>query len=444
MQEIELRTGAWYDDRPIKLTFPNEWDVAAYWPETPRPLTDDEIAARIASPIGQGPLRDLAIGKSRPVIVVDDLSRPTPVYRIMPLLLEELEAAGIERGSVRVLVAAGTHTAEYNEALTNKLGQETFDSCQVLLHDDRKRVKLVGRTSFNTPVYVNPELVDADLIVGVGGVYPQHSTGFGGGGKLALGVLGRKSIKHLHFGHPAVGGNYNIDNDFRRDVTEIAQMIGLRTIYTVHINAHMQIVNIMAGDYTVYYDDAARFSKEMYRAPAPDDADVVIANGYPSDVSYTFMRKANKPILCAPPAATRIMIGSNHGGLGHHGLYPQGRSARRLEYKELWDRVSIMEPKVIAKKIFKNLFARKKKKTTTNEAVQASPPVNSTLWVYTPPGGCIDLPPMNGVKVVDDWNRVLEVIRKDHDKDRIRVRIYPCASLQCILEPTTAASYAGE
>ncbi|UCE24403.1 MAG: DUF2088 domain-containing protein, partial [Candidatus Zixiibacteriota bacterium] len=217
MQEIELRTGAWYNDRPIKLTFPNEWDVAAYWPETPKALTDDEIAVRLASPVGQSPLRDLANGRKRPVIVVDDLSRPTPVYRIIPLLLEELEAAGIERGSVRVLVAAGTHGADFNQALTNKLGKETFDSCKVLLHSDRKRVKLVGRTSFNTPVYVNPELVDADLIVGVGGVYPQHSTGFGGGGKLALGVLGRKSIKHLHFGHPAVGGNYNIENDFRRD-----------------------------------------------------------------------------------------------------------------------------------------------------------------------------------------------------------------------------------
>ena len=106
-------------------------------------------------------------------------------------------------------------------------------------------------------------------MIGIGGVYPQHTVGFGGGSKLALGVLGRKSIMHLHYGHASVGGTYNINNDFRRDVTEIAQMIGLNTVYTLHVNAHLELVNLMCGDHFSYYPHAARFSRERYRALPP-------------------------------------------------------------------------------------------------------------------------------------------------------------------------------
>jgi len=433
MQRVELRTGVWYNDRQTTLTFPDEWDVAAYWPETPPALTDAQIAEGLASPVGQPSLAELAAGKKKPLIIVDDLTRPTPVHKILPHLLRALEDAGHDVAAVRVLVATGTHGKQDADALANKLGRDIFDRCKVILHNDRGRTTFWGKTSFGTPVYVNPQVKDSDLVIGIGGVYPQHSTGFGGGGKLALGVLGRRTIKHLHFGHAAVGGNYNIDNDFRRNVTEIAQMIGLHTIVTVHVDAGLEVVKIVSGDYTRYYTEAAKFSREIYNAPTPDDADVVIANGYPSDISYTFMRKGNKPILAAPPGATRIMIGSNHGGLGHHGLYPQGRNPRWTAYKELWDRVSIMEPGVIARKIIKNLVPRRRKSSAAASPA-ASPPVhNATMWIYVPSGGCVDLPEMSGVGLIDDWNKVLERIRADHGgKDRIKVRIYPCASLQCL------------
>jgi nickel-dependent lactate racemase len=374
----------------------------------------------------------MAAGKKKPVLVVDDATRPTPVAKIAPFILEEFEAAGVNPTQIRVIVATGTHGPPEEKALAAKLGPRIMENCRVLVHNDCKSTKFVGKTSFDTPVYVNRELLDADLIVGVGGVYPQHSTGFGGGGKLALGVLGRRSIRFLHFGHGSVGGNYNTDNNFRRDVTEIARIIGLRSIVTVHINAYMEIVNVMAGDYTAYYDEAVEFSMNRYQAPAPDDADVVIANGYPSDVSYTFMRKGNKPILMAPADATKVMVASNHGGLGHHGLYPQGKGPRWLKYKEMWDRVSIMKPTVIASKILKKLFSRQKS-TYIYDAESTTPPRDATLWIYTPEGGCRELPPLTGVKIVEEWDGILDIIRRSHPaKECVRVRIYPCASLQCL------------
>jgi nickel-dependent lactate racemase len=433
MHEIVLRTGVWYNDRVIKLTFPDAWDVVTYWPETPLPLTNTEIEERISSPIGQPPLRELAKGKRKPIIIVDDLARPTPVFKIMPFLLEEFSLAGILPGNIRILVATGSHGNQDQQALANKIGRETAKSCHVIIHNDRRGTRYIGKTSFKTPVYVNSELLNSDLIIGIGGIYPQHTTGFGGGSKLALGVLGRRSITHLHYTHRGVGGTYDIDNDFRKDLTEIARMINLNTIYTLHINARLELVNLICGDHFTYYPKAAEFSKKNYTAPLPSDADVVVVNTYPSDISYTFMRKAMKPIRCAPVEATKIAIAYNHEGLGRHGLFQQGENARLKKYKVLFHKISIMEPKVIVSKIIKNLFFRKRR--PSNGMRESSEPSEKTerLWLYRPEGAVTPIPPINGMKIVRIWDEILQVIEQDHSfKKNIKVRVYPCASLQCL------------
>lgn len=438
LNEVTLRTGVWYRDRPVTLSFPDAWDVATYWPDTPPPLTDEELRARFDHPVGQPPLRELAKGRRKPVVIVDDLARPTPVGRVMPLVLREFRAAGIEPSAVRVLVATGTHGHQDRGALVNKLGTEAVEACRLVIHDDTRRTRLIGTTSFGTPVYPDRELLSADLVVGIGGVYPQHATGFGGGGKLALGVMERRTIRHLHFRHRGVGGAYNIDNDFRRDVTEVARMIGMRTMITLHINARLEVVNAWCGDHEAYYPEAAAFSRSRYDAPAPHDADVVVANAYPSDISYTFMRKGMKPIRCAPPQATKIVVASNHEGLGRHGLFQQGVSARIQAYRALYNRVRIMEGRVIAQKLLKH--AARVVGVRTGPAPTVARPAagrpTASFWLYRPPGAETALPPLDGVDVMTDWNAVLaRIARERADQSRVRVRIYPCAPLQCIDAP---------
>src|SRR6266700_7977235 len=90
-----LRTAAWYGDRPLTLDFPDDWDVRVAWPNTPPPLSDGQIAAALDNAVGQPPIRELARGKSRPLVIVDDLTRPTPAGRILPFLLRQFEEAGI-------------------------------------------------------------------------------------------------------------------------------------------------------------------------------------------------------------------------------------------------------------------------------------------------------------------------------------------------------------
>jgi nickel-dependent lactate racemase len=90
-----LPINAWYGDQTVDVQFPDDWNVIAHWPRTPRPLDDGDVLQAVRRPCGQPPIRELARGRSRPVIIVDDCTRPTPAARVLPYLLEELQAAGI-------------------------------------------------------------------------------------------------------------------------------------------------------------------------------------------------------------------------------------------------------------------------------------------------------------------------------------------------------------
>lgn len=445
MITVEVRTGIWGEDKLISLDFPDSWDVKTYWPDTPAPLSNEQLEKIIESPQGQPPLRELAKGKQRPCIIVDDLSRPTPTYRVLPILLSHFADAGIPADRVRIVVGTGTHGHQDQTSLRKKLGDQAMDQCEVLVHSDLKNVKKIGKTSFGTPVYVDRDVLDCDLIIGVGGVYPQHSTGFGGGGKLALGILGRRSIMGLHYTHPAVGGKYIIDNDFRKDVTEMAKMIGLDTIYILHVNALMDVVSLMAGDHYSYYPKAAAFSHDRFLAPvAENDVDLVIANAYPLDISFTFMRKGYKPLVAAPRSAMKIMIASAYEGIGHHGLFQHVKPPRTLRLRLLYRKLAAMGLKRIMLKVFQRIMRRLAKTTHSKntagsssqnqqgDMVRAIPNNTDHLWVYRTSSSDAKLPDVDSMTVMTSWKDILQEVIQQRGNENLKVRIYPCAPLQTV------------
>lgn len=82
------------------------------------------MAAPLEQPFGQPGIRELIRTASRPLIVTDDLYRPTPVGNLMPVLLEYFREAGIPVEAVRVVVARGTHGEQPSELVRRKIGTE--------------------------------------------------------------------------------------------------------------------------------------------------------------------------------------------------------------------------------------------------------------------------------------------------------------------------------
>src|SRR5262245_47406269 len=107
MATVELRSGAWYGDRAVRLEFPDGWDVTVAQGAHLAAMTDDGIRGRLRQPTGTRPLAELARGRRRAAVIIDDIMRPTPTARLLPLVLEELAAGGIARQEVCVVIGSG-------------------------------------------------------------------------------------------------------------------------------------------------------------------------------------------------------------------------------------------------------------------------------------------------------------------------------------------------
>jgi nickel-dependent lactate racemase len=444
VQTVQVFTAAWYGDQTLDLEFPDGWDVQAHWPRTPPPLDDEAIAAAIASPLGQPPLSRLASGRRRVVILVDDLTRPTPAARILRPMLRQIEEAGVPRSGVTILVASGAHEPPGPSEIRRKVGAAITGAYRVLGHDYRGPLVRRGTTSLGTPVWFNETAARADLLIGVGGVYPQHSTGFGGGSKLVLGILGRRSIVRLHYGRDGAHGSNEVSNEFRRDLDEIAHMIGLRTLVTVHVDAHRRPVRVVAGDWTRHFMDSVAVSRQVYAAPPPDDADVVVANAYPMDVSLTFMRsKGIIPLLRGRPEASRIMVAACSEGVGSHGLFPFA-VLPPFERERQMIRKAMARPREApakaARKV-RNVMKRLPSRTRAGPRAGYGPPrPPGPIWLFGAKGPLPGSIP--GMRPAETWEQTIRAVQGEQaGRGSLRVVVYPCAPLQ-VLPPARNAPLA--
>ena len=65
-------------------------------------------------------------------------------------------------------------------------------------------------------------------------------------------MLGRRSIVALHYRHSSMDGSYEVGNDFRRDLDQVAAMVGLHTSVSVHVDADRRPVRIVCGDQPIW------------------------------------------------------------------------------------------------------------------------------------------------------------------------------------------------
>ena len=428
--EQAFRTGAWHGEETLMLPFPAGWDVTILWPQTPPALADWEIAESLDRPIGQPPIREICRGRSRPLIIVDDLNRPTPVGRVMPMVLDHFRQAGIPAQAVRILLSTGTHGAPQADSLRKKVGPEAASACQILVHDANRNCAAVGRTAFGTPVLVDKAVLTSDFVMGIGGVYPNYTAGFGGGSKLALGVLGYRSIKSLHFGHTGMGwGRHEAGDPLRTDLDEIAKMIGLNTIVSLQINADREVIRVTCGDHRFYYSDEVVFARRHFTAPLPDRADVVVSNAYPSDLSLTVVhQKGTAPLQRTSPSASRIVLASCAEGVGHHGLYPVANRPRFFGALQIARRISTMKPREFAASL-----ARRLRRGARSSRVERK----HAIWLYQPnrPSGR-PLTNIPGYRLADSWAHVVRAVEAEQGgRQHLRVCVYPCAPLQCFEQP---------
>ncbi len=300
----------------------------------PRPssaVMDARSAVELAfdHPIGSEPLEKLAVGARRPVVVCDDMTRPTPTHLLLPVVLDRLNRAGVQDSQVTVLIATGTHRPMTEKELKAKLGAEVLGRVTVTNHvyEDRQQLVHLDPTPSGIPVSVNRLVAESDLVIGVGNIVPHRYCGWAGGAKIIQpGVCGAETTAATHLmitRFPDVGLGA-LDNTVRREIDDVADTAGLRFIVNTILNAEQEVVSVVCGDHRAAFARGVEQAREVYGAPFRARADIVVASAHPSDIN---LWQAGKAWYSAELVVRRgglvIMASPCSEGVGEHGSFAE-------------------------------------------------------------------------------------------------------------------------
>lgn len=321
MQKVTLMTGAWYDEREITIGFPNDWPVHTVRFQDRTLATDASIRAAFNAPVGTPRIAGLANGRKNAVIICDDLSRPTPAWRLLPIIIEHLHEGGIRDDDILIMMALGCHRPMLRDALVKKLGQEMVQRFRIRQNELDDAFIHLGTTSRGTPVNINQWVMDCDLKIGVSTAEPHPTVGFSGGGKVILpGVANWDSINALHARLKSGQFGASVENEQRLDLEEAARMAGLEVSVLAVLNWKRQITDVLVGDRIEAHRAAVEIARDAYAVDPIDSADIVVASGYPRDHDLDFSRMGAWPLWRARAGATKILIAEATEGRGYHRL----------------------------------------------------------------------------------------------------------------------------
>ena len=251
---------------------------------------EEVIKEGFERPIGTPCIREMARGKTNVLILSDDNSRRTPVYRVIPYLMAELREAGIVEENIRFLFALATHRDMTPDEMIAKLGPAVAGKHETLNHhgDNPDETVRLGTSALGTDVWVNKELRNADLIIGVGGIVPHPAAGFSGGGKIvAPGVCNAVTTGLFHWrsvSYPQREILGRRENPIRQMIDDIARTAGLDIIVNMVQDGTGRIVKVVVGDFVEAHRAGCVFAREIFGVNVPSDIDIIIADSHPADI----------------------------------------------------------------------------------------------------------------------------------------------------------------
>ncbi len=287
-----------------ELDLPDGALIGSYGPRpaTGAGLTDAELSARIRAPIGCAPLDECARGCGRVLIVTDDNTRGTPLDRLVPLVADELTAAGVPDSAITILIGLGTHRDMTETEILEKFGPDVVRRFRIVNHawNDPSSLVTLEQNELPFPVVVNRLVPEADLVIALGSIVPHATVGFSSGGKTIMpGVCGEATIENTHwmalqFPMRDIIGVF--DNPMRRAVCAVARRAGLRFIVNVVMLDDGRVLELVAGDPEAAHKAGVDACRAVYGVSIPHPADIVIAEAYPCDID---LRQAIKAVCAA-------------------------------------------------------------------------------------------------------------------------------------------------
>jgi lactate racemase len=251
-----------------------------------------EIKKALRQPIGTRSLKEKVKAGDKVVVSHSDHTRATPNSRLLPVILDELESAGVSKQAITLLNALGTHRKCTLDEMRELLGDYLVDHYHCVQHDafDEASLVSIGTTSRGNPVRVNRLLVENDVRIYTGYIEPHLFAGFSGGPKSVLPALaGAESVSTNHsremLSHKNATWGITKGNPIWEEMREAALLTNPTFLVNVTLNNQKQITGVFAGNLILAHQAGCDFTRTSSMVPVDRFFDVVVTtnSGYPLD-----------------------------------------------------------------------------------------------------------------------------------------------------------------
>ena len=325
-----------YGNKYLTANIPEKNLLGIYQPGSVAPCEDLSLALKNAfqNPIGALPLTQTVKPGEKIVILVDDHTRTTPAAEILPYVLNEIEAAGINKDDILILITHGTHNLSTAEEVRNKVGEEIVRRYRIEQHrcDDETNQMFIGLTSRGTPVWLNRLAVEADRRIGIGHIGPSPYAGYSGGGKLIL--PGVAALDTINANHTLVVLGFRkhgqVDLPCRVDLEEAADMLPMDMVIDVVQCQDGAIAAVFAGTPREVFQAGLPLARRVHEVRCPSGADFAVTSGYPYDTDlYQAVRAVEYADAVVRPGGSILLASPCKDGVGGQEFYDLMKDAHK-------------------------------------------------------------------------------------------------------------------
>jgi nickel-dependent lactate racemase len=323
-----MRVHLEYGRSGLDVDLPDERVVRSLTYKLAQPLADPEAALRqvLEHPRGTPPLAQLARGRTSACIAICDITRPVPNQMILAPLLATLEASGIPRERITILIATGLHRPNLGEELVELVGRQIVDNYRIENHYGQRLDEhaYLGVSPRGVPIWIDSRYVEADLKITTGLIEPHLMAGFSGGRKLICpGIAALETVKVWHgpdfLEHPSADCGILAGNPVHEENTWIGRRAGCDFIVNVVIDDQRRPLCFVAGDMEEAFLEGVEFVKGVVVDTLAEPVDVVVTSsaGYPLDTTfYQAIKGLTGALPVVKQGGTIILAASLSEGIG--------------------------------------------------------------------------------------------------------------------------------
>ena len=281
-----------------------------------------------------------------PGIIVSDYTR-----KYSPFVSRLISMIEPKTDDIKIIFAGGTHIPSEPDFMKKVLGEEVHNRYQKSIRvsstkNPGSKYEWIGVTSRGTPLELNKELFDRDLLISTLNVQPHYFAGFEGGAKALLpGCSGLKTITTNHgyvIGNPSCRELAIKGNALREDMNEVPGVLKEsmkieHRILDFVLNQDGSMVRAAYGDPNGAHQQLAEnYSGRAHAVTStPSPLVLTVADGPTGKNLYQALKAAafasNLTIPNNQPKSTVILVGGMEDGVGGEAFKSEMELYGRME-----------------------------------------------------------------------------------------------------------------